>query len=386
MRILILLNSIRVSGTERLMIALSQKFEMTGDQVYLFPLITPFDTRFKNSLERNEKKLNFIFPKYIERFDWFFWKLNGLTTSLFNWSIRSFLLAKFVERVCKKKNIEIIVSNSYPTDVFVLPIVTKTSIPLVVVDHGSYSYYDLDKTPFSRRTLDSCNAVVGVSNWVVQRLQLLNLNKSINLIHNGHVSIESGLDFPFRDQLVSKSHFVFCMHGRGSDQKGWDIAIKAYQLVKSKGYKIKLILLSEGVIIDNLKKENGNDPDLIFGGFIYNLGDVFEYVNAGLVLSKKYEAFGLVVLDYFSKGIPVVASNLDGLSQVMKFENVTGGLLVDLDDSGAPIVDEVVKAMESLLIDENLYHSLSQGGKAITNHFSLDKCAFNYREIFQSLV
>lgn len=385
MRLLILLNSIRVSGTEKLMLSLARRFEAEGDEVYLFPLITPFDEKFRRSLEQEGKPLNFLFPKYIERYDKAIWKLNGLTTRLFDWSIRSFLLQRYVSKKCSEKNIQLIVSNSYPTDLFVLDVWRKTGIKYIVVDHGSYCYYRIDGTSFSKEPLEHAGTISGVSRWTVEQLKRILPQTSPHLVYNGHVPSLRGSDYTYRDLISAPGHFVFCMHGRGSDQKGWEIAIKAYQAVRDQGFKIKLLLLSEGPYIDSLKEIHGTDLNLIFGNFVYNLADIFDFVNAGLVLSKKYEAFGLTVLDYFSAGIPVVASNLGGIDEVVEREGLMGGLLTEVDDEGNPIVEKAAQKMIELIQNKDLHNSLSRDAKVIAQYFSIDRCAAGYKKIFQSL-
>ncbi|HNP06963.1 MAG TPA: glycosyltransferase family 4 protein [Cyclobacteriaceae bacterium] len=385
MKILILLNSIRVSGTEKLMFELSRKFSLMGDDVYLSPLITPFDLRFKESVEHDDSTFDILFPEFIERFDWLFWKFNGLTVFLFGWSVRSFILQNFISKKCKEIGIELIVSNSYPTDMFVIPVFQKTNIPYVIVDHGSYCYFLEEDTPFSKRALDYASAIVGVSKWTVGKLKQILPNRKITLIYNGYIELSRGNDFTFRKALETTDYFVFCMHGRGSKQKGWDLAIEAFKIVKSKGYKIKLLLLTEGSYINELKTKYDNEENLIFGGFVYNLADVFEFVDVGLVLSRKYEAFGLSVLDYFGEGIPVIGSNLGGLNEVVHCEGQVGGLLVNLDNNGTPVLKEIVDKMVELMNEEGVYNDLSAGAKRISEYYSIKKCSEAYSKLFQSI-
>ena len=386
MRLLILLNSIRVSGTEKLMIALAKRFKSQGDEVYLFPLITPFDETFRKSLTKDDQALNILFPKYIERFDSLIWKLNGLTIRIFNRSIRSYLLQRYVARQCREKNIQLIVSNSYPSDLFALQLSKKTGINYVVVDHGSYCNFLAEGIAFDREPLNHATAVSGVSQWVVEQLKKVLPQSTPKLVYNGHIPLTRNGEQSFQNLINDPDYFVFCMHGRGSEQKGWDIAIRAYEAVRDRGFKVKLLLLTEGPVIDLLRKQYSNDKNLIFGKFVYNLADIFDFVNAGLVLSKKYEAFGLTVLDYFSAGIPVVASNVGGIGEVVKLGNQAGGFLVETDSEGSPLVEEVITKMIELIQHKEIYTSFSSDAKIIADHFSMERCAAGYREIFQSVI
>ena len=151
MKLLFLLNSIRVSGSDKMMIELSRRFADEGCKAYLFPLVTPFDNEFKDSVESDGVKMNILMPRFILAFDKLIWKLNGLTVFLFNWSLRTFFLQEYISSACKKNGIQVVISNSYPTDLFVGRILKKTAARLVVVDHGSYSTYIRQQRPLMDR-------------------------------------------------------------------------------------------------------------------------------------------------------------------------------------------------------------------------------------------
>jgi glycosyltransferase involved in cell wall biosynthesis len=385
MKLLILLNSLRVSGTEKLMIELARRFEAHGDVVYLLPLITPFDQNFKKSLLQDKRPLKIIFPNYIEQFDKLIWKLNGLTTRLFNWSIRSFLLRQYAVEICKKETIDLIISNSYTTDLFVFDIWKQTGIRYIIIDHGSYCGFLAEGIPFTKLPIQNASALIGVSRWVVTQLKTILPGSPYRLVYNGHVPLLRGMDSSFREALSMPDYFVYCMHGRGAEQKGWEIAIKAFKIVQAKGFKVKLLMLTEGEYIDRLKQVYGNNPDLIFGKFMYNLADVFDFVHAGLILSQRFEAFGLTVLDYFSMGIPVVASDLGGISEVVVTKSLAGGFLVEVDGDGTPGIEKAAEKMITLIEDKKKYQLLSANARSIASNFSIEKCAAEYMELFKSL-
>lgn len=189
-----------------------------------------------------------------------------------------------------------------------------------------------------------------------------------------------------KQQFSSPEYFVFCMHGRGTIQKGWDTSIGAFYLLKEKGYRVKLLILSESEYIDSLKKQNEHEKDIIFGGFCYNLMDIFAYVDAGLLLSREYEAFGLSILDYFNAGIPVVASNLGGIPEVVHCQNLRGGLLVDVDEHGTPPIQETFLKMEELMLNKFQYYIFSGDSKIIARHFSIEKCYEAYNDLFSKVI
>jgi len=384
MNILILLNSLRVSGTEKIMISLAPHFKKAKHSAIYFPLVSPFDPRFIQSIDRQGNELNFLIPWWIKKVDSTIWKLNGITLRLFKWSFRDFYITRFLAKKISHENIDLIISNSYLSDQLSLSLFQKTGIDYIIVDHGSYCGYLANEQPFNTYAIEKAFARVGVSNWVVNQWTIGLPNYPIRLISNGYVPPYATGDVWFKDQICSPDDFVFCMQGRATPEKGWDIAIRAFLELKSKGYKVKLILLSEGQYISQLKEENKSEPDLIFGGFVYNLLDVFKYVRGGLVLSRKVEAFGLAILDFFGSGIPVVASNLGGIPGVVEHNGMKGGLLADMDEEMAPRVEDVVFKMEAFINNGKLYDSLSSQAKQIAESYSMEKCASHYLNLVDS--
>jgi L-malate glycosyltransferase len=384
MNVLILLNSLRVSGTEKIMIELEPFFLKARHNVFYFPLITPFDPKFVQSIERQGKKLNILTLWWIQKFDLLIWRINGISVRLFKWSFRDFCIANFLVKKIAEMNIELIISNSYLNDQLSLRLFEKTGTDYIIVDHGSYCGYIAMKEPFSSRALNKAYAIVGVSNWVVRQWDAYLPQYPIQLIHNAFIAPYASADVWFKDQISKTEYFVFCMHGRATPEKGWEIAILAFLQLKEKGYKVKLVILSDGDYIAQLKLKYLFESDLIFGGFVFNLLDVFKYVKVGLVLSKKIESFGLTILDFFGSGIPVVASNLGGIPEVVNYEGVVGGLLVNLDNEMAPLLEDAVAKMEELINNQKLYASLSARAKEIASSYSIEKCASRYLHLVES--
>ena len=385
-RLLFLINSLRVSGTEVLMFSLAQELTRKGCEVYLFPLITPFDQGFKEYL-KSKGSFNVVFPPVVERFDAFFWRINGLTQRIFGWSFRSYFLRRYLSSQWKKHRFDVVVSNTYPADILAVEWMKEIKSRLVVVDHGAYCNFLATDQPFDPVALQAANVVVAVSQWAKAIISRRFPDLDIKVIYNGHSGLTTtGQSHWFTSRLRESSHLTFCIHGRSSPQKGFDIAVEAYQQVKAQGYKIRLLILSEGELIDQLKLQHQQDPDIIFGGFIYNLGDVLPDVYAGLVLSKKSESFGLSVLDYFSAGRPVVASGVGGIPEVIRKDAIIGGILIDATPDGVAPVDEVAKAMIRLIDDAEFYQTCRNAAARILQEYSMKNCSEKYFDLFQDLV
>ncbi|MBT3816957.1 MAG: glycosyltransferase family 4 protein [Candidatus Magasanikbacteria bacterium] len=111
--------------------------------------------------------------------------------------------------------------------------------------------------------------------------------------------------------------------------KGVDILLKSLVVLKQKELKIKVILVGDGPLKEKfMLTANGLGVSHMveFAGYVseddlpsyYNLADVFVLpsINRG-------EAFGMVLLEAFASGVPVIASDLAGVRTVANQAGMT---------------------------------------------------------------
>lgn len=92
------------------------------------------------------------------------------------------------------------------------------------------------------------------------------------------------------------------------------------------------------------------------------------------VAPSRWEGFGLAALEAMAAGVPVVASNVDGLSDLVG----SAGLLVAPGDA-----DGLAKAVRTILDDSALAAELSSRGKARASQFGLERMVESYRAVWR---
>jgi glycosyltransferase involved in cell wall biosynthesis len=107
--------------------------------------------------------------------------------------------------------------------------------------------------------------------------------------------------------------------------------IQAFSLIKSACPRAKLMIIGKGELEAELKTQAaalGLHQDVIFTGFL-NHG--FRYMKAfdSFVLSSKQEAFGRVLLEAMIAKVPVIATRVHGIPEVVG----DAGLLVNAGDA-----------------------------------------------------
>jgi len=129
---------------------------------------------------------------------------------------------------------------------------------------------------------------------------------------------------------LNEETFVFGNLGRLVKNKDQRTLINAFAIIKSACPNAKLMIIGQGALEVELKTQVinfGLQDDVIFTGFINN---GFRYMKAFdcFVLSSKQEAFGRVLLEAMIARVPIIATRVHGIPEVVG----DTGLLVHAGD------------------------------------------------------
>lgn len=142
---------------------------------------------------------------------------------------------------------------------------------------------------------------------------------------------------------------------------------------------MRLILVGDGeayVECKELATELGIDDSVFFLGARENGARYFNGADVAVQLSTEPEAFGLVLLEAMSRSVPVIASNIGGMPEVVK--DGLSGVLVEPNDSA-----QVADAIVMLADDRSMRVSMGAAGHKIwLEAFSAEKMLNKYEEYF----
>lgn len=111
---------------------------------------------------------------------------------------------------------------------------------------------------------------------------------------------------------------------------------------------------------------------------LYSTADLF--IQPNIKVKGDIEGFGLVVLEAASYGLPVIATDIEGLKDAIK--NDKNGILVQEKNAV-----QYKARIEYLLMNDE--HRRLFGAKAreyVTEHYAMGKIAARYRQIFENLL
>jgi len=159
--------------------------------------------------------------------------------------------------------------------------------------------------------------------------------------------------------------------GRLVPQKGYDVALRAFTELRVRHPDALLVILGEGTERDQLEqlgRELDLGSSLLLPG---RAGDVTAWLRRAelLVHPARWEGFGLVLLEAMLAGLPVVASRVSAIPEIVA--DGESGLLVPPDDP-----DALAAALEQVLADGALARNLGESGLArARNEFSVERMA-----------
>ncbi|AOJ18072.1 glycosyl transferase family 1 [Burkholderia cenocepacia] len=171
--------------------------------------------------------------------------------------------------------------------------------------------------------------------------------------------------------------------GRLTKQKGVDTLIDALAILAARGCDVDLELAGEGDIAHwRSHAEARNVLDRVrFAGWLDGASKARFYREASIFcLPSQFESFGIVALEAMFHGVPVVATRVGGLPELV-VEGMTGYLVA----RGNPVV--LADAMYGLLSDRERAKRMGAAGRRRAyGSYSVDAIATEYANCYGEIV
>lgn len=141
--------------------------------------------------------------------------------------------------------------------------------------------------------------------------------------------------------------------GRLSEEKGISVLLDAWK--KIQGWKLKIV--GDGPLKEYVVKNSKNNDLVEYLGKKSNI-EVHKLLLKAKVFilpSICYEGFPIVVLESFSKGVPIISSNLGSLASII--EHKKNGLLFNVMDTN-DLVSKIVELFSDKLLYQNMVNNI----------------------------
>lgn len=253
--------------------------------------------------------------------------------------------------------------------------------PYVVTGHGG-DVTSLNKgilKVLKKRCLKNAAGVTAVSQPLMDVLNGIYENPKQAVISMGCDTAMFGQEHRVENYFGQGDKKVVLFVGRLAEKKGVSYAIEAMRQVNN----AMLVIAGDGPLksklqrqAETVQKESGST--ILFLGAktheelkgIYASADLFVMPSITAKNGDK-EGFGLVILEAFASGLPIVASRSGGITDIVK-DGVNGYLAEEKDVSG--LADRI----NIVLQDKNIYNKMQTEAKKTAQRYDYGEIAKRY--------
>jgi glycosyltransferase involved in cell wall biosynthesis len=294
-----------------------------------------------------------------------------------------------INQVIKKRSIDILHTHDFRSNIYGLICAKRMRLPLVSTCHGWISNNTKGKiyTAIDKYLLRYHDRVIVVSEIMKDHLIKNGVKEDkIHVINNALVINDYVIDRNnnrFRKEFnISADKRVIANIGRLSPEKKQDGFLKAAKYVADNNEYLVFVLIGIGPEEKRLKQlasDLGIKEKVIFTGYRNDMVNIYNGTDL-VVQSSITEGMPNIVLESLLMGVPVIATNVGGTSQIVK-DGVHGTL----------IEPENIDALKSAMTDftdnvEKYNHMAMMGRDHVIKNFNQNSRVEKLFNVYNRLV
>lgn len=365
MKILQIINSLAGGGAEKLVAQLSVYLN-NNENICELLILT----------DKNDKYLNFV-------------SSNGVKVIISPYqSLYDLRNLRFIYKIIKRRHYDIVHAHLFPILYYVSVtarlLFNQKTTKYIFTEHNTFNRrrQKLYLRGFEKFIYNSYGKIISISGATRENLckWLKKYDNSVfSIIYNGGdlSGIDSARAYSKKDFCNNNENdtVLLGMTGSFTEQKNHAFIV---DVLKELPQSFHLVLVGEGALMDNIKElvsqySLGSRVDFL--GYRQDAVSIMKAMDI-IVIPSKWEGFGLIAVEAMRCGVPVVASDVPGLSDVVG----DSGLLFNVNDKNACI--ECILQ----LLNPELYRQLAERGLERSEKFSFDIMADKYMDIYKSVV
>ena len=311
MKIMYLLFSFTVGGTEKLVSDICNEMICQGQKVYLYIVN---DYYSEDMLANLSDKIHVTLQK----------------RKIGNENI--FKTMQKIARFVNKERIDVVHCNSFDSpELLLIAKALNPKLKVLYTVHDIGQYCTLNKMRVVYRNI-ICNNIIAISNSV--EIDIISNGAKRTLVNRVYNAIDLSKYLPDfvnnRTATMNKKAFAMDNVVVGNvarifpDKKGQDILIRAISKVAQKYPNIKCVFAgaADKEHEKNLVQLKGLVYDLGLNDnveFLGNVTDIPEFLSTIeiFVLPSRFEGFGISLIEAMAMGVPCIASNIDGPAEII---------------------------------------------------------------------
>ncbi len=360
MRVLHIINSLRMGGAEKLLVKMACLMKSNGIDVDL--LVLDAKGAIFTDLLR-ERGISFSFSHAQ--------------------NLYSFLQIQAIKPLSKNQRYDLIHTHLFPAQLWSVSALNRSGIPLITTEHSTFNrrrdyriFKGLDRWMYGKYKRIICNSRATkdcLEQWLPETC-----SKTV-LIHNGIdlEAFDSAQAYP-KDMFISgyePGMRLLLKVSSFSQAKDHATVIRALAELPDRYH---LLLVGEGPKekeIRNLTTSLRMDARVHFLGVRTDVSRIAKSADL-LIQSSHWEGFGLSVVEGMACGLPVIVSQTPGLADIF-------GQTALLVPTGNPqALAEMIRKLE----DPLLYQTHATMSREEAKHFSLSQMVSDYQSVYEQVM
>jgi len=224
------------------------------------------------------------------------------------------------------------------------------------------------------------NALTSVvlSTAIQKRLFKLNTQLNTTIIPSAITDFELHQEKIDNIKIRFKDKFVIGVIGALEYGKGQKYIIEIAPKIAQNYPDIHFLFLGTGKNEEEFKAQSQNISNITFEGFVDNVGDYIACLDL-FVFPTLSEGLGSILLDVMNFNVPIIASNVGGIPDII--QDKQNGILLPPKES-----DAIYQAIKRLYEDSNLREALATRAKQSVENYSPQKMADRYEKIYKGVI
>jgi glycosyltransferase involved in cell wall biosynthesis len=232
---------------------------------------------------------------------------------------------------------------------------------------------------FAHKAYAHAACVAAVAPQVAKIVKAYDASVNVRVIHSGssNLPVDRSVAAHIRSEFSGRL-LVGHVGALDNSQKGQEYIIAVAREVEHSHPDLLFMLVGGGEDEAMLKSLAAGLSNVVFTGFVENVGDYLAAFDM-FVLPSNREGIGSILLDAMERGLPVVASSVGGVPDIVHHES--NGLLIERGS-----VSQLRDAILELSADPARRRELGERGRDFAKDFTGEHMWRKYLELYESLL
>ncbi|MBO5428230.1 MAG: glycosyltransferase family 4 protein [Prevotella sp.] len=280
------------------------------------------------------------------------------------------------KRILAHNKIDVVIDVDIHQSLVTTKVTNGTGIKVISWDHFNYERFPIR---WSHDIMLDC-----FKSGEVDKLVVLTKEDRRNFIEKEHLP-ENFVEYIYNPSPIKSNEYIshnekkVLSIGRLTEQKGFDLLLKAWELVEKEVEDWCLEIVGSGVDEDKLHKmiKDFNLKRVIVSSYTNDVRS--KYMNASIYcLPSRTEGFGLVIIEAATMSVPSVAFACGGPNEIIS--DGENGFLVEREN-----YEVMAEKLVQLMNDDGLRVKMSYKCFEMSREFSIDNIMSKWVRLIDSL-